>query len=91
MFRQSGKCLLLLVIGRISEYARVKTARIAVTTLDHHSMFVCSQEFIVEDDRPLSMVHLPIAMAHKHGIRFLANVLCCKGGKCTGQLSFGRN
>jgi hypothetical protein len=54
-------------------------------------MFVSFQEFIVEEDRPLSMVHLSIAMARKRGIGFLANILCYKGGKCTGQLSFSRN
>ena len=41
---------------------REKTSPDAIATFDGHSVLVCFQEFIVENDRPLSVVHFSVAM-----------------------------
>ena len=78
--QQSSENLLFHVICRISEYTRVKTSRNLVTTLDHYSMLVCFQEFIIEYDWPLCVVHFLTTMTHERGVGFLsmANVVSCK-------------
>ena len=78
--QQSGENLLFHVIRRISDYTWVKTSRNLVTTLDHYTMLVCFQEFIVKYDWPLCMVHFSMTMTHEHGVGFLsmANVVSCK-------------
>jgi len=83
------KDLLLHVVRRICEQTRVKPTPDVIVALNHHPMLVCFQEFIVKDDRPLSMIHFSLAMCHKCGARsFPANVLCCEGFEGIGELSF---
>jgi hypothetical protein len=91
-YRCSGsERLLLLVICRICEYTRVKPTPDAITTLNCHAVLVCLQEFIIQDDRPLAMVHFSMAMRHKGGIRSLpTNVLCCEGLEGIRKLSFNK-
>jgi hypothetical protein len=42
-----------------------------IIILNCHSVLVCFQEFIVQDNCPLAVVHFPMAMHHKGGIRSL--------------------
>jgi len=85
--QQSGENLLFLVICGISEYTQVKMVPNPITTLDHHSMAVCFQEIIVEDDQPLGMIDFSTTMAHKCRARSLATNICCKGRKGIRKLS----
>jgi len=87
LWQQSGENLLFLVICGISEYTWVKMVPNPFTTLDRHSMAVCFQEIIVEDDRPLDMIDFSMTMAHKCGVRSLATNICCKGLKGIRKLS----
>jgi hypothetical protein len=72
-----GLHLLLLVVCRICEYTRVKTMPDTVITLNCHSVLVCIQEFTIQDNRPLAVVHFLMAMCHKGGIRSLPTNVCC--------------
>jgi len=48
-FRRGGE-LLFRIVCRIGKYTRVKTPPDTITALDDHSMFVCFQEFTIEND-----------------------------------------
>jgi hypothetical protein len=61
-FYGGDRNLLFLVIRRVCEYTGVKTARDAIATFDYHSMLIRFQEFVVKNDRPLSMVHFSMTM-----------------------------
>ena len=87
IFQQHNKVLLFLVIRGMGEYARVKTIPIVITKLNHHSMPICFQKFIVKDNRPLSMVHFSMTMCHERIIGCLADILCCEVCKGIRKLS----
>jgi hypothetical protein len=44
---------------------RVKMTSNVITTLDHSSMLICFQDFIIKDDHPLSMKDFPLTMGHE--------------------------
>src|SRR5882762_2295789 len=71
----------------MGEYAGVKTIPFVITKLNHHSMLISFQKFIVEDNRPLSMVYFSMTMCHKRIIGRLANILCCEVCKGIRKLS----
>src|SRR5882762_736254 len=71
----------------MGEYAGVKTIPFVITKLNHHSMLISFQKFIVEDNRPLGMVYFSMTMCHKRIIGLLANILCCEVCKGIRKLS----
>ena len=72
--------LLLWVVSRIHEYARVEAMFDAIKAGNYDSMLVCFEEFIIKDDSPLSMIYLLVAMCYECAIRsFPTNEFLCKG------------
>ena len=60
-----------------------------IATLDHNSVFIGSQEFIIKDDSPLSMIDLSMTMSHECTVRaFSTKMLGGEGFKCIWKLSF---
>ena len=55
------------IIGRISEYSRIKPALDAIAATDHDTMFPRFYEFIIKEDTPLRMKQFAMAMSHEVG------------------------
>ena len=63
-----------------------------ITTLNHDSVFICFQEFIIKDDCPLGMIDLSMAMGHEYTVWALSTKMFCgEGLKCIWELPFKRN
>jgi hypothetical protein len=60
------------MISRVCEYSWIKLTNDSVTALNQDAMFVCLQEFIVEEYFPLFVEHLSVAMSHQDAVRALA-------------------
>ena len=87
IFKQRNEVLLFLVIHGIGKYMRVKTIPFVITDLNHHSMLICFQKFIIENNRPLGMVYFSMTMCHERIIGRLADILCCEVCKGIRELS----
>ena len=60
-----------------------------ITTLDHSSMLIGFQEFIIKDDRPLSVKYFPLTMGHEYGVWALSTqMLRGESLECIRELSF---
>jgi hypothetical protein len=83
--------LLLWVVCRICEYARVEATFDAIKASNHDSMLVCFEEFIIKDDSPLSVIHFSVAMCHEYAVgSFPTNEFFREGFECIGELSCKR-
>lgn len=83
--------LLLWVVCRIREYARVEATFDAIKAGNHDSMLVCFEEFIIKDNSPLSVIHFSVAMCHEYAIgSFPTNEFLREGFECIGELSCKR-
>jgi len=72
--------LLLWVVSRIREYARVEATFDAIKAGNYDSMLVCFEEFIIKDDSPLSVIYFSVAMCHECAVRsFPTNEFLRKG------------
>ena len=61
----------------------------AIATLNHNSMLICFQEFIIKNDCPLSMIEFSMTMGHEHVVWTLSTkMLCGEGFKCIWELLF---
>jgi hypothetical protein len=79
--------ILLLIVGRVYEYARIETASNPVATVDHNTVHISLQEFIIENDCPLSVVDFSMTVRHERPFGPLpANVLRCEGLEGGGEL-----
>ena len=60
-----------------------------ITTLDDSSVLVCFQEFIIKNDRPLSVIDFLLTMGHEYRVWALSTkMLHGKGFECIWELSF---
>jgi hypothetical protein len=67
----------------------VKTTPKAIAALDHSSVFIGFQEFIIKDDSPLSVIDFSMTMGHECAVWALSTkMLCGEGFKCIWKLSF---
>lgn len=83
--------LLLWIVCRIREYARIKATFDAIKAGNNDSMLVCFEEFIIKDDSPLSVIHFSVAMCHEYAVgSFLTNEFLREGFECIGKLSCKR-
>jgi hypothetical protein len=44
---------------------RVETSADSIAALDHNAVGIGMQEFVIEEDGPLSVVHLSVTMCHE--------------------------
>jgi hypothetical protein len=67
----------------------VKTTPKAIAALDHNSVLVGFQKFIIKDDSPLSVIKFSMTMGHECTVWALpTKMLCGEGFKCIWKLSF---
>jgi len=57
----------------------IETVPTPITTINHNVMNVRLQEFVIKNDRPLSMIEFPVTMCHERIVRPSTNALCRKG------------
>ena len=58
-----------------------------VTTLDHNSVLICFQEFIIKDDGPLSVKDFPLTMGQECRVWALSTkMICGESLKCIWEL-----
>jgi hypothetical protein len=50
--------LLLMIIRRIYKYPWIETVMNPIVAVNYNAMCICLQEFIIEDNVPLSLIHL---------------------------------
>jgi hypothetical protein len=62
---KEGDHILFWVVGRVSKKARIKPTDNSVTTLYDNTMLISFQEFFVDEDIPLGMVHFAVTVSHK--------------------------
>jgi hypothetical protein len=79
---------LLMIICRIYEYLWIEMVTNPITAVNYNAMCICLQESIIEDNVPLSLIHLSLAVCHKGIVgSFSSKVFCCKGLKVVWKLS----
>ena len=60
-----------------------------IATVNHNSVLVCFQEFIIKDDCPLSMIDFLMTMGHEYAAwAFSTQILHGECFKCIWELSF---
>jgi hypothetical protein len=68
---------------------RVKTAPKAIAALDHNSVLVGFQKFIIKDDSPLSVINFSMTMGHECTVWALSTKMFCRESfKSIRKLSF---
>jgi hypothetical protein len=79
--------LLLWVVSRVCEYARVEATFDVIKAVDYDSMLVCLEKIIIKDNSPLSVIQLSVAMCHENAVwSFPTNKFLREGFECVWEL-----
>jgi hypothetical protein len=92
--QRERQALLLWIICGVCEYSRIKSTCNAITTFNHDTVFIGIQEFVVEDNLPLSVNTLPATVTGELWLELLrTTMLICeileRVGKLENELARG--
>jgi hypothetical protein len=76
------------IIHRICEYPWIEMVMNPIAVVNYNAMCICLQEFVIDDNVPLSLIHLSLAVYYEHIVgSFPSKVFYCKSLKVVWKLS----